>query len=82
MMQMVWLLAFMLIPVWIPIIAVTTGAIFDRLRPSEPSELTRRMAALQAAPKALRQERGAGGEGAGAPARQAARSVVLSRRAV
>ncbi len=47
MMQLVAMFAFMLIPVWIPIIAVTVGALHDWLRPSEPSELTRRMAALQ-----------------------------------
>ena len=51
MMEMVWMLLFMLIPVWIPVIAVTSGAIYDRLRPSAPSELTQRMAALQSAPK-------------------------------
>lgn len=49
MMQLLALFAFMLIPVWIPVITVTFGALFDALRPSETSELTARMEALQAA---------------------------------
>ena len=32
-------------------ITVSFGALFDLLRPSEPSELTMRMEALQSAPK-------------------------------
>lgn len=51
MMSLVALFAFMLIPVWIPLITVSFGALFDLLRPSEPSELTMRMEALQSAPK-------------------------------
>lgn len=51
MMSLVALLAFMLIPVWIPLITVSFGALFDRLRPSEPSELSTRMEALQSARK-------------------------------
>jgi hypothetical protein len=51
MMSLVALFAFMLIPVWIPVITVTVGAVFDRLRPSEKSELTARMEALHARPR-------------------------------
>jgi len=51
MMSLVALFAFMLIPIWIPLITVTFGALFDLLRPSEPSELTTRMEALKSAPK-------------------------------
>lgn len=51
MMQLVALFAFMLIPVWIPVITVTFGALFDALRPTETSELTARMEALHAARK-------------------------------
>jgi len=51
MMSLVALFAFMLIPIWIPVITVTFGAIFDRIRPSEVSELTARMEALRTAPK-------------------------------
>ena len=51
MMSLLALFAFMMIPIWIPIITVTFGAIFDMLRPSEPSELTVRMEELRSAPK-------------------------------
>ena len=47
MMSLLALFAFMMIPIWIPIITVTFGAIFDMLRPSEPSELTVRMEELR-----------------------------------
>jgi hypothetical protein len=40
MMSLVALFAFMLIPIWIPVLTVTFGALFDLLRPSKPSELT------------------------------------------
>ena len=49
MMSLLALFAFMMIPIWI--ITVTFGAIFDMLRPSEPSELTVRMEELRSAPK-------------------------------
>jgi hypothetical protein len=51
MMSLVALFAFMLIPIWIPVFTVTFGALFDRIRPSEVSELTTRMEALRTAPK-------------------------------
>jgi len=51
MMQLVALFAFMLIPVWIPVITVTFGALFDWLRPTGKSELAARMEALHARPK-------------------------------
>lgn len=51
MLSLVALFAFMLIPVWIPIITVSFGALFDVLRPTPPSELTERMEALRMAPK-------------------------------
>ena len=51
MMSLVALFAFMLIPIWIPVFTVTFGALFDRLRPSEQSELTARMEALRARPR-------------------------------
>jgi hypothetical protein len=47
MMSLLALFAFMMIPIWIPIITVTFGAIFDMFRPSEPSELTVRMEELR-----------------------------------
>ncbi len=39
------LLAFMLIPPWIPIIAVSVGALADAIRPRGDSELVKRVRA-------------------------------------
>lgn len=71
------LFAFMLIPVWIPLIAVSLGAVADRIRPTRPGHALSAVREAKARTAALRD----GGHRAHrAHAARSQAPVVLSRR--
>jgi len=49
------LYAFMMIPVWIPLIAIAVGNVVDRLRPSEVSHATEAVTAAKRRAAAVRE---------------------------